>query len=61
MTEAKSLAPKAVRDALFSLVATTVFGRYRWDQQGVPGGKRVPFIGCWNGLREVFRPPELAT
>ncbi len=61
VTEAKSLAPEAVRDALFSLVATTVFGRYRWDEQGVRVGKRARFIGYWNDLREVFWPPEQAT
>ncbi len=61
VTEARSLAPEAVRNALFSLVATTVFGRYRWDEQGVRVGRRVPFIGYWNGLREVIWPLELAT
>ncbi len=58
VTEAKSLAPEAVRNALFSLVATTVFGRYRWDDQGVRVGKRVPLLATGTACGRCFGRPN---
>lgn len=61
VTEADSLEPARVRDALFALDTETVFGRYRLDARGVQVGKIVPVIGYRHGLREVLWPPRLAT
>ncbi|NIR30815.1 MAG: ABC transporter substrate-binding protein [Gammaproteobacteria bacterium] len=61
VTEASTLEPAAVRDALFSFETTTVFGRYRLDARGVQVGKTVPVVGYRHGLREVLWPQPLAT
>jgi hypothetical protein len=58
--QADTLEPSAVRDALFSLDTTTVFGDYRLDERGVQVGKTVPVIGYRRGLRETLWPQDIA-
>ncbi|MDZ7801723.1 MAG: amino acid ABC transporter substrate-binding protein [Trueperaceae bacterium] len=57
--QAGTLEPAAVRDALFALDTTTVFGDFRLDERGVQVGKTVPVIGYRQGLRTTLWPERL--
>ncbi len=58
---AGTLEAARVREAVFGLDTTTVFGRFKVDGDGRQVGKTVPVVGYRRGLREVLWPPELAT
>jgi hypothetical protein len=53
--------PGPLRDALFELETTTMFGPFRLDDRGVQVGKTVPVVGYRQGLRETVWPAEVAT
>jgi ABC-type branched-subunit amino acid transport system substrate-binding protein len=50
---AGTLEPEEVRDALFAMDTSTVFGPYRLDERGMQVGKEVPVVRYRHGLREV--------
>lgn len=58
---AGTVQPAVLRDALFGLDTTTVFGRFKLDGAARQVGKIVPVVGYRHGLREVLWPEDLAT
>ncbi len=58
---AGSIAPAGVRDALFALKTTTVFGRYAVNTAGLQVGKVNAILQWQGGKREVVWPAWLQT
>jgi len=59
--KAGSVKPDKVREALFELEITTIFGRYKVDETGKQIGKPAYTIQWINGKRELVLPKEEPT
>lgn len=59
--EAGSLDKEAVRDYLFNIKTTTVFGKYKVNSFGAQIGKEMLTIQWQEGKKEIVMPKELRT